>query len=128
MAKRTLRQRFDDWRKLMSLPPHLREFGGKGFHAYASGKTKDFAGRSVEHCISFGEFQDKHALLAGHNSHDFASWGFLYDEGGVYGFDSVIVGFRSEKDAAQYRAWLLKNRERIEPAERARLQKTRRAH
>ncbi len=72
---------------------------------YASGKEVDFDGRPVEYVLTYDEFITEFMPRNLPRCHDFTAAGFLYDEGGVYGFEDCVVGFRTKSDRDQYAEW-----------------------
>jgi hypothetical protein len=78
-------------------------------------QLRDYKGHGVEYLITYKEFMTEWLNNGSYENnsyckilscHDFNKYGFLYDEGGVYGFDDCPVGFKSEGDCEQYREWL----------------------
>ena len=71
----------------------------------------DCDGRVVDRAITFLEFKNKFLKESSH-CHNFMSWGFLYDEGGVYGFPDTTAGFKTKKDQQEYRLWRFTHRQK----------------
>lgn len=68
-------------------------------------KYADCDGRKMDRVITFEQFDKKYLETLISTCHHFTDFGFLLDEGGVYGFTDCPIGFITKADQMKYAKW-----------------------